>query len=217
MNPDLNEKRESRSRRKVALLMHTASDWTRQILRGVATFAQEQGLWDFWLEPRGYYEKLTLPKDWDGDGAIARLTHPGIEQAVLESQTPTVNVSWLGGHCSHVSRVNSDEKACAYLGAQHFLERGYSHFGYLGPALELGYQNLALSGFNEVVNAKGFQCDVFIPPNGNGEKIVAARREKLKNWLRGTPKPIGILVWDSQGGYELAMVCKSLGYLFTAL
>ena len=64
--------------RRVALLVHTASDWIRQILRGIAMFAHESGEWDFQIELRGLYERLALPKGWHGDGVILRLTHPGL-------------------------------------------------------------------------------------------------------------------------------------------
>jgi hypothetical protein len=37
---------------QVALLVDTATDWGRRMIRGIARYAQEQGGWDIWLEQR---------------------------------------------------------------------------------------------------------------------------------------------------------------------
>ena len=35
---------------RVALLIDTATDWGRRMIRGIARYAQQQGGWDLWLE-----------------------------------------------------------------------------------------------------------------------------------------------------------------------
>ena len=59
----------------IALLIQTASAWSAEMLRGIAEYAHEHGPWDFFLEPRGPYERLKLPRQWRVDGVIARVDH----------------------------------------------------------------------------------------------------------------------------------------------
>ena len=198
------------TRRQVALLVHTANDWTRQILRGVAAFAHDRGHWDFHIEPRGLYERLVLPRGWTGDGVILRLAHPGIRQAIRSIGIPAVNVSWLGTHSIDIPKVVSDEAACGRLGAEHLLETGFRCFGFVGPRRELGYSDLLLSDYSRRLSQANFVCHT-APRIGSDEgDAPSERRTQLTNWLRTLSRPVGILVWDTESGRELTEICRWL-------
>lgn len=190
--------------------MHTASAWTRQILRGVATFAHEVGGWEFHLEPRGYYEKVPIPSNWDFDGVITRLTHSSIESALLAKGVPVVNVSWLGQHSAQIVKVNSDQQACAELAARHLSSRGLTRLAFFGPAVELGYGETTINALNEFAIANNLHLEAFVPPNGSNAERIARLRRELADWLRKQPTPMGIVAWDSFAGYELSVACSLL-------
>jgi len=197
--------------RRVCLLVHTANEWSRQILRGVANYAHEHGMWDFHIEPRGFYEHLRLPREWSGDGIITRLTHPGLAGAIRRTGIPAVNVSWLGKHSDAVSKVVSDEAACGRLGAEHFLEKGFRSFGYVGPTAELGYSDVVGREFAETVGEDGYACAVTKPHIAENETELRQRRRQIARWLRRLDLPVGILVWSSETGRELTTICAELG------
>lgn len=125
--------------RRVALLLHTSSDWTRGIIRDVADAALDMGGWDFFIEPRGYDERISPPRDWSGDGLIVRLTHSALERAVRQRGVPCVNVSWMGQHSLTIPKVVSDEAACGRLAAEHFLKLAFRSFAYVGSIHRPGY------------------------------------------------------------------------------
>lgn len=194
--------------RRVALLVHTASDWSRQVLRGVANFAAEHGHWDFHVEPRGFYENLSLPRDWSGDGVILRLTHPGLTRALRRAGLPAVNVSWLGRHTPDVPKVVSDEGACGRLAAQHLLEKSFRSFGYVGPKRQHGYADLLGREFNRCASEHGYPCSSVEPIGGDDLGRV---QEQLRKWARQLPKPVGVLVWNGATGRELTVACAAMG------
>ena len=198
-------------RHNVALLVQTANDWSRQVLRGVANYAHERGNWDFFIEPRGFYEHLQLPRDWQGDGVIIRLTHDALARSIRRRRVPAVNVSWLGKHSQAIPKVVSDEPACGRLAAEHFLERGFRSFGYVGPVVELGYANVLGKVFAKTVQENGYQCSEFTPAAAQTEPQTRRRRERLLRWLSRLRLPVGVLVWNTSTGREITAICSTLG------
>lgn len=198
-------------RHNVALLVQTANDWSRQVLRGVANYAHERGTWDFFIEPRGFYEHLQLPRDWKGDGVITRLTHAALARAIRRRRIPAVNVSWLGRHSKFIPKVISDEAACGRIAAEHFLEKGFRSFGYVGPTRDLGYANILGREYTKTLRDAGFGCDRLIPPAAHTEIQIRRRKERLTRWLQQLECPCGVFVWNTASGREITSICAELG------
>ena len=51
---------------QIALLVDTATDWGRRMIRGIGRYAQEQGGWDIWLEQRCQHAPGRLSPGWRG-------------------------------------------------------------------------------------------------------------------------------------------------------
>ncbi|MDB5346507.1 MAG: helix-turn-helix-domain containing protein AraC type [Schlesneria sp.] len=186
------------NRRRVALLIQTATDWSRQVLAGIARYADKLGGWDFYLEPRGLDQRMFLPRDWTADGAIVRLTHPGLQSSIARRRIPAVNVAWLGRHSPTVPKVISDEARCAELAAQFFLAKGYRNFAFVGPR-RVGYTDLFEHSFRSLVAQFDYQS--FVPdPAGK-----AVDRARLTRWIRALPKPVAMLIWDGNLCHEVVL------------
>jgi LacI family transcriptional regulator len=192
-------------------LVQTASEWSRLVLRGVAEYAHEFGPWDFYIEPRGFFETLMPPPDWDADGLVVRLTSSALEDAIARSGLPAVNVSWLGEHSASIPKVVSDEAACGRLAAEHFAERGFRHFGYVGPVGTPGYSDL----LGHTLHLRLTELGYVLHPFG-GDRNLAARhvyqiRDDLKAWLAGLERPLAVLAWSSEIGREITTACQERG------
>lgn len=194
-------------RRKIALLVQTSSDWSRQIIQGIAEYATEQGGWDFWIEFRGLKEQLRLPASWEGHGTICRLTDARIQQSIIKRRLPAVNVSWLGKHLQKIPKVVSDERACASLAANFFLQKGFQSFGYIGPDPTLNYPETILNQFRAEVEMSGGLCFDFPYYELAKEADYEKQQQRLKQWLWELPKPVALLVWSSKVGREVSTVC----------
>ncbi len=168
-------RKDGQQRRQICLLVQTSNDWGRQVLKGVATYANEQGHWDFHIESRGIYERLRLPNDWQGDGVIARMTHKGLAAALRRANVPVVNVSWLGQHSQTAPKVVSDEVATSRLAAEHFLDKGFESFGYVGPVHELGYDDTLGQEFTRIITERGLPCAKFKSEHGTSKGRRALR------------------------------------------
>lgn len=201
--------------RRVALLMHTASEWTRDIVRGIADAALElggaSGGWDFFIEPRGYDERILIPRDWQGDGLIVRLTHGALERALRQRGLPCVNVSWMGEHCTAIPKVVSDEAACGRLAAEHFRQLAFRSFAFVGSIHRAGYGDAILRGYREGAAVEGQTVEVFEPALPPGASELAAHRPALKKWIRTLPRPTAVFVWNSEIGREVIACGQEVG------
>lgn len=194
-------------RRKIALLVQTSSDWSRQVIQGIADYALEQGGWDFWIEFRGLKEQLQLPASWQGHGTVCRLTDARIRQSIIGRRLPAVNVSWLGKHSTRIPKVVSDECACANLAADFFIRKGFRSFGYIGADPTLNYQPVIQQQFQAGVEQADGVCFDFPYYELTKEADYEQQQDQLKEWLRELPKPVALLVWSSKVGREVATVC----------
>jgi len=197
--------------RRVALLLHTSSDWTRDIIRGVADAALELGGWDFFIEPRGYDERILLPRDWQGDGLIVRLTHAPLERALRQRGLPCVNVSWMGQHSVAIPKVVSDEAACGRLAAEHFRQLAFRSFAFVGSIHRSGYGDAVLEAYVAGVAEGGHTVNVFEPAQPADVIDLSAHRPALKKWIRSLPRPTAVFAWNSEIGREIVACGQQVG------
>lgn len=191
--------------------MQTASDWSRGVLHGVADFLAAHGPWDVFVEPRGFHEEPRLPRGWSGDGLLVRLVSPALAGTIRRAGVPAVNVSWLGGHTPAIPQVVSDEQACGRLAAEHFLERGFESFAFVGPPERLGYGPALAGAFDRHVRGAGHRCDVFAPPGAARRRTLYEDRVRLERWLGALARPVGIVTWNGESAREVVSVCGRLG------
>lgn len=85
-------------------------------------------------------------------------------------------------------RVTNDDTLIGRIGAEHLLERGFAHFGFVDDAESLVSQRRC-EGFVETVEAAGRACHVFSRSwfeQRDPEKMIS-------KWLSDLPKPIGVM------------------------
>ncbi|EDL57463.1 AraC family transcriptional regulator [Gimesia maris] len=196
---------------RVALLVQTSSEWSRQVLEGVAEYAASNGGWDFRIEPRGFYEKLRLPLTWEGDGVICRLTDPELIEELHSRNIPAVNVSWKGLNSNDIPNVISDEAACGRLAADYFIQNGWTNFGFVGPPPNQKYTDVTQKSYSQLLAAGGYHTYQFEHSLGYGKLSFEDQRPEMEKWLLSLPKPIALFVWTTTMGQEIMLFCRHLG------
>ena len=200
-----------RTRRKVALVIETSNAYARDLLHGVRSWVREHGAWAMRLTEHG--RGADVPgwlQDWRGDGIIARVENEAIAAALKATKLPVVDVSAALPQ-PRFPRVITDSRAVTQLAAAHLIERGFKHFGYCGePRFLWAHQRAGY--FKDHLRQAGFECSVFTPANrsnraGRMEKEVLA----IARWLRGLPKPVGILACYDIVGQQVLEACQFAG------
>lgn len=191
----------------VALVVETSLASGRDILRGIARYAREHGPWSLYHEPRSLEESVPgWLRDWDGDGIIARIQNARIAEAVLAAGVPVVDV--LGVYRRpELPLAHVDNAAIARLAAQHFLERGFRHFGYCGVE-GVNWSEQRRDAFVQAVGEVGETCPVF---SFRGRVAWDDEQDRLAAWVRALPRPCAVMACNDPRGQKILEACRRVG------
>ena len=175
------------SRPRVTVLIPAPSGWGRGIIKGITMYANRHGPWQLHVEAEG--ERRTLPRGWQGDGIIVRISTPAVARAMNAQSVPVVNVSaiQLDASTASIPRVCNDLRACGTIAACHLLDCGLRHFGYVGLT-KVAYVKEHCDAFAAAVGEAGCGCHVYAL--GLDDEMTS-KAGRLSAWLRGLPKPRG--------------------------
>lgn len=198
--------------RRIALLIETSHSSAREKLRGVLAFIRKQGVaWridrELQLHDRGPPEWL---RRWQGDGIIACSHCPKTMAMVVRTGAPAVDLVGVARHPT-VPLVIADDRAIASLAAEHLVASGLTSLAFVG--IKNNYRSdRRRDGFREALDEAGETCAVFefeqhprsiVPPIERGKRLAA--------WLRGLPRPVGILAANDLYAVHVATACQAAG------
>jgi len=196
---------------QVALLIDTATDWGRRMIRGIAQYAQQQGGWDLWLEQRCQFAPGRLPPGWRGDGIIARVADLAMARHLKRAHGLVVNVSTARVPGVSFPTVTADLHAAAKLAIGHLLDQGFRHFAYYAP-MNLSFVEDHHHSFVETLAELGYSCALLHSPSAKRPRQGWQRQQKkLERWIRDLPKPVAVLTWTGRRGREVIYACRALG------
>jgi LacI family transcriptional regulator len=178
---------------RVAVLVETSTAWGRGIVSGINDYLRHQQHWQVLLEPRGPNSELKLPRQWRGEGIIARVADSAMARSLGRMKMPVVNVSSIHLSGPQFPRVANDVSRVVDTAVEHFRERGFRHFGFFST------QKVHLQEeFESAVREAGFDCSSYVlPPESGMEAGWNLSLNRLKAWLLSLPKPVAILAWGN--------------------
>jgi len=193
---------------EVALLIETSNAYARELLHGIRSYWREHRSWTVYLpeHARGQAPPAWL-KNWKGDGIIARIENKRIAEAVLKAALPAVDVS-AARLATGLPWVETDDDAIARQAAEHFMERGFRHFGYYGDE-RFNWSKWRRDSFVKYVTAAGHQCAVFTR-SASGTPDWEQQNRALSEWVSQLPKPVGILASYDDRALQLLETCRRL-------
>jgi LacI family transcriptional regulator len=147
-------------------------------------------------------------KDWNGDGIIARTVTARQGRMIQETHLPCVDV----GHPQYdVTQMSGDFRLEAEKVLEHFLSRGFRHFAYFtygGTTWIEPHRETVRKTFLE----RGYDCAVYHASNRKSALPTWDERQfpKVKEWLSGLPRPIGIITPGDLHAVQLLDICRQL-------
>ena len=231
---------------RVALVLPTEYAYARGVLRGIIAATRERNMYAAAPTPgnrpqplswlfriyRGieghsskYLEKWF--RDWQPDGIICQIYDDRLAKVYRQTGKPIVEL-FESRAKSEFPRILPDDVATGELAAQHFLERGFRHFGFFGAPWMLWSQERA-QGFRDEIQrtfqarAKttnspsaqsnftfsnyGSDADSTIAFDGQHQRRAAA----MGQWLASLPKPLALFVANDLWGFELVQAARERG------
>lgn len=194
---------------RIALWVDTSTGWGRRLIGGVMDWSRQNGPWHLWVEPHSLFDRFRLQPGWRVDGVIARVSDESLSAHLQAARLPVVNISMRTLRDGPpFPRVTTDLDAVVTMAMDHFRERGFSHFAYIGPR-ELLYVREQEQAFVQVLHQNGFTCAKY-----RARKMAKRSmdwHEQLDHmipWLQALPKPVGILSWGAIIGRTVIEACE---------
>lgn len=194
------------NQKSVALLIETSNSYARGLLRGIASFIHEKGCWSVYLaeQERGAAPPRWL-QDWHGDGVIARIENTGIADAIRPLTIPVIDVS-AARHLPELPCVETDDKAIAEMAYTHLRERGFESLAFYGDE-SFAWSCNRQHQFAKRAATENIDCSVFTSKQQRRHS-PALERQRLTDWLRGLPKPVGLFACYDKKAQEVLDVCR---------
>lgn len=167
---------------------------------GLWRYADEVGNWHLQIPPSTPAGIVGDISEWDVDGWIAFGHQSPLTQALERRRVPTVFVSSVEA-LAGMPAVIPDHEAVGRMAFDHLLDRGYPHFGYVG--FDIGFSHLRHRGFATSAERFGRACHVF-----SDYSFDHPSDDRLIEWLRQVPKPIGILATEDHIGAIVIDCCR---------
>jgi LacI family transcriptional regulator len=203
---------------QVALLFETNEQAHRDILRGVLRYEQIHGPWSLHVaEGRAGEQRLPALKGWNGSGMIGVIQNRAYAEAVLAADVPAVLIDPLDavqlpdGLLQRHSVFASDLRAIGELAADYYLERGFTHFGFVGEIHDINWSRERGAAFAARVHAVGHQCEMYGPLTAHERQDWSRERQRLCTWLTALPKPAAVFVAMDVRGRQVLDACRMAG------
>ena len=201
---------------RVALLIETSREYGREVLRGVMRYARLHGPWAFHITPGDFLQSVPKIKQWGGTGIISRIETPAIGKALLATKLPIVAMDLDRAQLksdsllSRCSELSSDSRHSAELAAEHLLERGFRNYGFVGVADRIWSQRRE-EAFRAAIQEAGFDPYVYPLPRRKVDRQWDREQTILEDWLRGLPKPLGLMACNDDRGRQVMEACRGAG------
>jgi LacI family transcriptional regulator len=197
--------------RRVALMLATDLASSRAILRGISSYVEAGGLQWYSRVGATRTDSLNALLAWKPDGIIAKIYNSRTAQALTRLRLPLVNTTNIAS--VSLPRVAVDDVAVGKVAAQHFLERGFHHFAYIGFTQQRSPQSRQ-TGYLDELKKNGFEACCFthidLVPFRRGE-TWGAIDPRFGKWLRTLPKPCGVFAYHDFLAWEVTQVCNTMG------
>lgn len=185
----------------VSIFVETATSWGRRVIAGILAHAKENGPWHIHMEPRGPDEAPEIPPHWKVDGVIARVGSNDFALRLKKLGIPVINVSSIKLPDADFPRVTTSSESVCRMAVDHFQVRGFFNYGYIGN-FDQSYVHGQYDTFARELASRGFTCSAC--------RHSGSRADILK-WLKGLPKPVGILCWGPRIGRLVIDTCLDAG------
>jgi len=197
----------ARKRIRRVVLLTALTDRT---LHGIGRYVGPDSTWSFELCYPTVQSIRQLTAE-PPDGIIAYLHDAGLADSIDRVGCPVVSNSGALKH-SDIPRVACDSVTAGRMAAEHFLDRGFTDFAFIGDGAR-AFSAERRKGFSDRVGQAGHECRAhFVRASSlptTRERSAAADR-KLTSWLEPLPSPVGLFAVNDDLAWwvtELAPAC----------
>jgi LacI family transcriptional regulator len=203
---------------RIALIVPPRGWYARALLDGIASYSREHGPWRFVLQRNTEGNRVERwLRNWKPDGVLARIPGPNMARQLRDMRVPVVDLLEESGRSS-IPRIVSDDYEVVRRAVDHLFDRHLRNVAYVGHR-DAFFPRRRCRCFREYVSRR-----IRTPTGGcRGITRTSAHillpwesmprlREELAKWIRGLPKPVGIVACNDAWGGHVLQACNEAGF-----
>lgn len=198
----------------VALILESNREYGRELIKGIAHFADGRKNWQLELIPQlGIDPKRTIKAC---DGIIARITDAETMKQLVRLRRPIIDL-FIQCDKTGAIGVGCDNRKIADIAAKYLIRRGFRNFAFCGYK-GTRYSDEREAAFSKSLSEAGYTCDAFRvvekPPDiiSYGDQSMRPRNMKrFSEWVAGLPPQTAVFCANDIRAYHVLRVCRKLG------
>lgn len=202
------------AQRQILLMADPAHPFRAALLRGIAHYQRQCADWAVYVDDSHQTEhKLALLQTGRWHGVIFALAAPDPALTAFALRVPTVDLLDVTPRPGSLW-VHPDNVATGHLGAEHFLERRFTSFGFSGFT-DATWSTERRQGFIESLALAGHACSVHESqqpgPGQDAQLWDAWQIDQLSAWLRSLPRGTGVMACHDHRAHQLVRAAALAG------
>jgi len=194
--------------KRIILLVETSREYGRQLIIGIARYSRLNGPWSFYKEPIGLKSSIPRLTGWKPDGIIMRDSF--LSKELIKLHLPTILAIHDSSYPGNLPVIKPDSRSIAKMASEHFLEKGFKHFAFCGFDM-YDWSNERKTYFCYFNSESGYLTHVYYSPKNMKIHDWGKEQRHVTEWIKGLPKPVGIMACNDDRGQHLLEVCKLVG------
>ncbi|MEX0323883.1 MAG: XylR family transcriptional regulator [Puniceicoccaceae bacterium] len=200
--------------RHIALVLPIRLEENVGILRGISNYEREHTDWSFFLDDQA---KSVADPSWlfrrHWDGVICRHLDPRLLKECIKRKVPCVDLEDTPVYFDGVPKIRPDNYALGNLAGEHFIDRGFKHFGYCGFSSE-NWSVERRKGMCEAVEEVGHECSIMDTVYSHELDPGWDIREQtiIQKWIEGLPKPVAIMACNDMRALQVMEAVHTAGF-----
>ena len=199
---------------QVMILLEMSNKINRDRIQGILRYERLFGPWRLHIvEGKRFEQPFRDPESWGVNGILAGTTLTELLAPVARAHVPTVVFDPLDPYAEkdnpffRHSKVICDSVAVGRVGADYFMEQGFSHFAFVGDIWDSNWSLKRKDGFVRRLEEKGHPCDVYRISSDAARGDWGVEQKSMAAWLAGLAKPVAVMATNDVRGRQVLDTC----------
>ncbi len=206
---------------KIVVMIPTSRSWERALLHGIGRYARYHGPWTLYMDLPDYVAKQSTKKQLDWlddagiDGIIARVPGSYDAEDLIRTKRPFMLIN-VQADFKNLPSIVPDCQGLCRIAVEYFHAKGFKNLAFCGFQDNEWCHERSMY-FKQIAAEFGLEAQSFYETSGHTKdsgqfsKGWKAEEDKMIEWLRELPKPVGILTTNDDMGRHVIQTCNIAG------
>ena len=192
-----------------------SDSYANRLLKGIINYSKDKGQWSISRMPTHHKQAigiegiLEVARKWEINVVIGTFEDDD-DISMLRDNGIIVIAQDFKKMLNGVPNITGNYIGTGQMAARYFIDKGFSRFGFFGLK-DVCWSDERYEGFRKEIKSQGLEDFLYKYNMQDIDRHWFYERSALSEWLKGLPKPIGIMACDDNQGNNLIQACISAG------